>query len=120
MTYYNTTSEQGDTLDLFTKKAGGQNSMVLALFGASGVPVSPSLIWEAYSKMFPGTPLTSIRRAITTLAQTCKGCERKIKEGSSINSQVYCVCETPQPYLVKPSEKCEGKYGRPEYKWKIS
>ena len=115
--FYNSTNESGDTLDLFTSKARTQNEQVLGIFGfRSNVPMSPSQVHKWFKYQYKPVPLTSIRRAITTLAQTCKKCEKRMTEDSSIRfvettkegKYRYCICPNPQPYLVKTSER-EGE-----------
>lgn len=91
MNFYNTTAENGETLVAYEHAAGEQNDTVLWVFHWCGAPLSPSQV----QALWPGTkpPLTSIRRAITTLTQA----------GA----------------LVKTEVKRKGVYGRMEHVWTL-
>lgn len=85
--YFNTVPEQGSTLTDYTDKAGEQNQRVLE-FMRRARRASPS---QVHQFMADRSPLTSIRRAMTTLAH----------EG----------------LLLKTEEKVLGPYGRNEHVW---
>lgn len=92
MGYYNTTGETGSQLKQYKRKAATQSDLILRFFQQrSKACFSPSYIQQ---NCMPGTPLTSVRRAITNL--------------------------TKQGKLVKLNRKVEGPYGRPEYVWKYN
>lgn len=86
--YYNTTHETGDTLDLFEVKARTQEDIIMAFFVRTGRPWSPSQVWQ---EVMQRAPLTSVRRAITNLERAGQ--------------------------LVKTTQKVQGAYGRPECMW---
>lgn len=91
--YYNTTNLSGEPLRLAREASGEQEYVVMGMFGHHEA-LSPS---EAHRIFIVLTgkqvPLTSIRRAITSL--TSKG------------------------LLIKTEEKVTGVYGKPEYIWKL-
>lgn len=96
--FYNTTSETGPQLAEYQAKAGEQNETVLAIFHKAAKPLSPSQVLEWWRSVPSGCgkslpPLTSIRRAITTLTQA----------GA----------------LVKTEAKRKGVYGRSEFVWRL-
>jgi len=89
--HFNTTHESGALLKHYAAKAGTQNAKVLAIitqYYPSGATASNIL------RMFTdNTPITSIRRALTTLYDA--------------------------GILDKTSERREGLYGRPECVYKL-
>lgn len=94
MSYYNTTSETGQTLMEFRDKSRRQELVIKDFFEARpSLKFSPSEVWV---KMFDPkkTPLTSVRRSMTSL---CK------KEWGHL--------------LIKLDEKKKGVYGRGEHYW---
>lgn len=88
--YFDTT-DAGPQLAEYRATACEQNETVLWVFHWCGAPLSPSQV----QALWPGTkpPLTSIRRAITTLTQA----------GA----------------LVKTKTKRKGVYGRSEFVWRL-
>lgn len=90
--YYNTTNEEGAELKSYSEKAETQKEKVLRTFKEFGL-LTPSQAWKV-SGLRLGTPLTSIRRAITDLT----------KEGK----------------LIRTEEKKPGIYGRPESIYKLN
>lgn len=94
--YWDTT-DAGPQLAEYQAKAGEQNDTVLLVYRAVGAPLSPSqvLSYWPYKARCEGRmpPLTSIRRAITTLTQA----------GA----------------LVKTETKRKGVYGRMEHVWTL-
>lgn len=88
-TYYNTTSQKGEDLKERHKKVGNQNAEVLAIMRKLGL-ATPS---QVHSSMSTSAPLTSIRRAISTL--------------------------TDEGLLIKTEEKKMGPYKHPEHVWKV-
>lgn len=88
--YFDTT-DAGPQLAEYQTWAADQNAMVMGIFLTLMRPLSPSQVLEN----FPGhkPPLTSIRRAITTLTQA----------GA----------------LVKTETKRKGAYGRQEHVWTL-
>ncbi len=89
--YYNTTNEQGEDLRELMSKAMTQQDRIIELFKANkGTELTPP---EVLNEVFTlDTPLTSIRRAITTA--------------------------TNQGFLVQTGNKKMGSYGRSNYCWK--
>lgn len=89
MTYYDTTNA-GEMRAHYEKLANTQEGEILSFFKRHHhKEMSPSYIWRT---LFPNLPVTSVRRAMTNLANA--GC------------------------LEKTPNKVEGYYGRPEHKWK--
>ena len=74
------------------KQAGRQERTVLAVIEKLGGRASPSQVMAHYPN--EQTPLTSLRRAITSL--------------------------TEQGRLVKTGELHEGAYGKPEHVWRLA
>jgi len=91
-TYYNTTKLQGNDLELAEKKALTQEQKVLFVFQKQKKPLSASQVQNLIDPI-GFSPITSYRRAITNL----------MKLG----------------YLQKTEKKIIGKYGRPEYQYKL-
>ena len=95
--YYNTTRLSGPELAEAITTAKGQDAAVLALFRAYG-SLSPSLAWEHYKARAPASrvfvPLTSIRRAISTL--------------------------TKAGLLEKTDIQVPGEYSVPEHVWRLA
>lgn len=94
MSYYNTTHLAGPTLFKFEDMTISQDDAVRQVFKAMRDPMTPSqaeIRLKQLQLIHPNTPLTSIRRSITTL--TCEG------------------------VLRKTNIKVPGRYGREEYKW---
>ena len=89
MTYYNTNNELGDELRKSREKTETQEDLVLRAFRRTGKPLSPSFLVP----LFPETPLTSIRRAITDLANA--------------------------GYLEKTETLVQGTYGKNEHQWRL-
>lgn len=83
-TYFNTTKESGNQLQIFTEQTESQNKTIMRLMEIYTKSSASQLVGH-----FRHTPITSIRRALTTLA----------KEGK----------------LIKTDEKVLGNYGRNEY-----
>jgi hypothetical protein len=88
-TYFNTTHESGTALKRSRKSCGEQETLIAEMFRERG-RLSPSQAHRLYPDN--GTPLTSIRRAITVL--------------------------TDKGLLQKTDEQVRGVYGKPEYIWK--
>lgn len=95
MSVYFDTCEAGPQLAEYRAIAAEQNHVVLEIFHSLSRPLSPSQVLAYYPNP-PGAlmpPLTSIRRAITTLTQA----------GA----------------LVKTEVKRKGVYGRSECVWRL-
>lgn len=88
--FYNTTGETGSTLREYTKKAITQNDWVLDMMRFLRT-ATPS---EVHLRLGTNAPVTSIRRAMTTLAK--------------------------QGLLTKTSVKSVGPYGRREHVWEYN
>lgn len=89
-TFFNTTHESGGVLKEMTATAGKQNQEVLSIMRKLK-SATPSQVHRAYGTT---TPITSIRRAMTTL--------------------------TGDGHLVKTEEKILSPSKRPEHIWKLS
>ncbi len=92
--FFNTTSESGQDLSNSNRKATKQNDVVFELFKQFGT-ASPSQIYQVWNTITGLTtpPLTSIRRAISTLT----------KDGK----------------LEKLDSMKKGLYGKDEHEWRI-
>lgn len=93
--YFNTTELEDSELSEAKSAASWQDELVLSYFRRIGRGAGPSECYKALmdSGVIPSsTPLTSIRRSITTL--------------------------TKRGFLDKTSEKRTGQYGKPEYLWR--
>jgi len=89
MVYFNTTNETGQQLKQYKARASSQAGTVLLYFRDNSEYVyTPD---EIQTTLFPDTPITSIRRAITVL--------------------------TSNGYLIKHDEMFPGKYGRLTHCW---
>lgn len=88
--YFNTTETTGSQLNEYTAKACNQNDLIMTYFEDHPGKHTPSQVQQA---VLPGAPITSVRRAITTLTDHGK--------------------------LRKTTEQITGPYGRPEYLWKL-
>ena len=91
MTYYNTTSQSGQTLKEYTDKARSQDEIILELF-AKHKRLSPSRVFVLIQAISP-CPVTSVRRSISNL--------------------------TGEGKLIKLALMEPGIYKRPEHIWEI-
>ena len=90
--HYNTTNLKGDELKEKNHKAGKQADKILKYFKRIKQPMTPS---DIHLNLFDeSTPLTSVRRAITTLTNR-------------------------DEVLVKTENQKIGIYGSKEYYWKL-
>ena len=93
--YYNTTKETGEELAINKAKAYTQEESIMDIFfDRELIKMTPSDVWHIYCEEFKNVPLTSIRRAITSL--------------------------TNRQQLVKTGIMREGIYGKPEHCWKLA
>lgn len=76
MTYFNTTNESKNQIDLFTKINNKQDKKVLAICKDLKT-FSASRVWQEYihKHVKEQTPITSVRRSINTLKKA--GCIRE-------------------------------------------
>jgi len=93
MNFYNTISLEGEELSDALVQCKKQSEAVLAIFNAKKRAMTPLEVHYIYCHYHPPCPVTSIRRAITNLANDW--------------------------LLVKTDEMKLEKYGKPNYKWKI-
>ena len=89
--YYNTTHLPEPELKKEKLAVKFQDERVLDIFKQSGVKMTPWECSQAYDRLFPAAPITSIRRAITDL--------------------------TGQGLLKKCIEQKTGGYGKKNYTW---
>ena len=90
--YYNTNKEAGETLKASRKKAATQEERILEFFKRhSRSELCP---FEVAHILFPGTPITSIRRAMTNL--------------------------TKKGYLEKLDKFKPGAYGKQNHVWRLT
>lgn len=97
MAFFNTTSESDQTLQVFDTLADNQDAITLRFYKIKKVGMTPCEVHASLinMKLLPdNTPITSIRRSITSL--TNKG------------------------LLIKMEAKITGIYGRPAHCWKIN
>jgi predicted transcriptional regulator len=87
--FYNTTNEKGEELKDFLESNNTQDGYILGAILDIGEEFSP----RDLSKIFPSTPVTSIRRSLNTLLN--KG------------------------FIEKTGNKVEGIYNRPETQYKL-
>lgn len=92
--YYNTNRETGETLRESRRKALSQEGRIIALY--AGMPGGTALTPEqVHRKAFTSrTPLTSVRRAMTTL--------------------------TRRGLLERTTEQKVGQYGKKVHTWKVA
>ena len=73
MSFYNTTGEKNPQLDVFHKKATGQDNLISELFDENPLQTyTPSEVWQLLierGSIHANTPLTSIRRSMNTLTK---------------------------------------------------
>lgn len=93
-TYFNTTGLIGEELRDAVESACTQNDTVLAIYRNSFGPLSPSDVWAQCRHAGRDWPLTSVRRAISTL--------------------------TGDGLLVKLDAQKPGVYAKPEHFWHYS
>jgi Fe2+ or Zn2+ uptake regulation protein len=92
--YFNTTNLKGDELKATKLKTGKQNAEILELFTLYHYrSFTPAEIWEHFQKQGRNVPLTSVRRAITTL--------------------------TGQGFLLCTNEMRMGMYGVKNFCWQL-
>ena len=93
--YYNTTKATGEELAVSKAKAYTQEESIMDIFSDRALMnMTPSDVWHIYCQEFKGVPLTSIRRAITSL--------------------------TNRQQLIKTDKMREGIYGKPEHCWRLA
>ena len=90
--FYNTTGLAGERLERRIEQAESQEEVVEALFEAH--PAARLTPFEVQEAVLPGSPITSVRRAITNL--------------------------TDQGVLRKTDYQKEGPYGDPNYTWTLN
>ena len=93
--YFNTNKESGEQLAVSKAKAYIQEESIMDIFSDRQLMnMTPSDVWHIYCQEFKGVPLTSIRRAITSL--------------------------TNRQELIKTDKMREGIYGKPEHCWRLA
>jgi len=90
--FFNTNGLSGDQLAAAISSAKTQEEKVLFLFRINGVSMSPHEVHTKWIQYFDEVPLTSIRRAMSVLVSRHK--------------------------LIKTDQLVQGKYGKPNYRWK--
>jgi len=92
MTFYNTTNEKGDQLKTSEQKTKTQDDIVMDFFQANRAHrFTPN---NVQALALPDAPLTSVRRSITNM--------------------------TEDGLLEKTDTKREGRYGMPNYCWRLA
>jgi len=93
--YYNTTKETGEELAVSKAKAYTQEESIMDIFSDRQLMnMTPSDVWHIYCQEFKSVPLTSIRRALTSL--------------------------TNRQQLVKSDLTRMGLYGKKEHCWRLA
>jgi len=90
--FYNTTGLAGEQLERRIEHAQSQEERVQALFEAH--PAAALTPFEVQRAVLPGSPITSVRRAITNL--------------------------TSEGVLRKTDHQKEGPHGDPNYTWTLA
>jgi len=90
MTFFNTTKETGELLELSHEKAKTQEESIYVFFLLCNEPLSPSMV---LNQLQLNCPITSVRRAMSNL--------------------------TTQGRLEKTGQMVKGAYGKNENLWKI-
>jgi len=90
--FYNTNGLAGEQLERRIERAESQEERVQALFEAH--PAFRLTPFEVQQAVLPGSPITSVRRAVTNL--------------------------TDQGVLRKTDHQKEGPYGDPNYTWTLN
>ena len=104
MNFFNTTFLGKNDLEKACQKAEKQNDRVLLIFKQKAIPMSPSQVWGVYQSWWKERcPITSIRRAMSTMSRTEDALGRPIT-----------------PLLVKTPDKRNGYYNSPEFIWKLA
>jgi Fe2+ or Zn2+ uptake regulation protein len=94
--YYNTNGEHDDTLNQSRRRAADQQQQVLSLFKHR--PQSLLAPHEVHALVAqPGTPLTSIRRAITNLTEAGLLEKTPHRRMGAYGKHVYCWRLRPEP-----------------------
>jgi hypothetical protein len=110
MKYHNTTNTTGGDLLLFQVKTANQDQRVLQIFREHPAGLTADECHKLYKDF--RVPLTSIRRAVTNLAEG-------YFSGHWIDDFNQMHVERLGEELVKTTEKRMGSYGRPCYVYKI-
>jgi len=94
MTYYNTTNSTGSDLSLHNFQASKQDDRIYQIFRVKSVSMTPFEVHKHYEKYFVSVPVTSIRRAMSTLTRDGR--------------------------LEKTNDRKMEVYGKNNYKWKLA
>lgn len=101
-TFFNTTNQTGNELNESVKQAKKQNEIVLDFFKTnSDKDFTPYEVWK---KVFTHkTPITSIRRSITTLTAENKLKQLSIQRKGGFGKANYCwkYCPTPDEVILQ-------------------
>lgn len=92
--FHNTIRATGDNLIAHTITCKSQEDRILAIFKESGKSMTPFEVEEAYIKLYPKVPITSIRRAMSNLTKDNK--------------------------LVKTNAMKQGGYDKPNFMWEFN
>ena len=93
--YFNTNKETGQQLATSKAKAYTQEESIMDIFFDRSMRyMAPSNVWQIYCQEFKNVPLTSIRRALTSL--------------------------TNRQQLIKTDTMRQGIYGKPEHCWRLA
>lgn len=92
-TYYNTTEESGEALEGCTAKASRQEDIIFGFFRKT-----PGQFWTPFDIKYsalPDAPITSVRRAITNLANRGLITKTKIKRSEQYGRNNFCWSYKP-------------------------
>ena len=92
--FFNTIHESGEELKESERKVNAQGQRVLVIMKQIGKAATPAHVHALYEIKWGHTPITSIRRAMTSL--------------------------TSNGYLIKTDEMAKGRYNKPNYKWRLA
>jgi hypothetical protein len=109
MEFHNTIGMEGEALSNAIKGAKTQEERILFIFKMQGVAMSPDEVHTLYTQLFNDAPITSIRRAMSSMSNGIRG------HHSFSNEWVWVEA----PKLEKTDQMVMGRYGKKNYRWKL-
>jgi hypothetical protein len=79
LNFFNTVELSGQPLLTAKQKAGKQDERIEIIM-KDLKKATPFMVWEAYNKLYPEIPITSVRRSMTVLTRKKKVLEKLGKE----------------------------------------
>lgn len=102
--FFNTVPLRGEELRDAKKRASTQDALVLKIFEGATKPLTPSEVHAILTRGFipEKTPLTSIRRSITSLtdAGLLVKTDQKRKGAFGVTNNTWCLARTYVPELL--------------------